>query len=523
MSRVLPLVVVLAAGCKDTSDTDDSDASPSLQGCIEVDPTTVDFGDVAVSDGAPATATIAIRNLCEAVDLELYGLELSDPTAPFTIGAIDSILLESGELADFEVTFDPQEAYERTDVQLLIASNDAETPTATVDLLGRGTVPRIEVDPTDYDFGAPFLGCGSDVPITIRNVGTADLVVTDVQFATGTIDFDFRSDLVLPLTLAPSAEAQVHVSYVGLDEFEDDAYLTVESDDPHTPEVVVFLTATASKYGDNLDVFEQPLESPADVLFVVDTSSSMAEEQDLLSASLDVFVDALTAAETDYQIAVITTDDPAFRGEVVTPGAADPAGDLAAQVLAGTSGSGDAQPQEMAYQATQSGGDAAPGGVFLRDDARLVIVAVTDGSDASPMSPADYVDHWLAIKGDDADLLRFHAIAGDIPTPSCDAAASTPLDETVALTGGEFVSICASDWDSTLGAIASASATRRDTFFLTQAPVPQTIEVTVDGISSSIGWEYDAGTNAVVFESAFVPEAGSDIEVHYELMPDCEG
>lgn len=525
-----PLVVaamVLAVGCKNENEIVGADGvGDELQApppCIEVDPPTVDFGQINVTIDEPKQEAVTITNGCEG-DLEIYGLELDDASAPFAIGSLGSILVPQGSSTDFTVTFDPQTSF-LWNTKVLIDNNDPEKPTATVDLIGEGVAPIIEVDPTSYDFGSPYIGCQLEQPFTIRNIGNADLTVTSLQFATGTVDFDFDSDQTVPFTVAPLAEVQVYVNYVGLDEFEDKAYLTVESNDPWTPEVVADVSATAVKYGDNLDVFEQPLKSETDIVVVVDNSCSMAEEQASLTSNFESFIDTIIAADGDYQIAVITTDNPAFRGDVITPATPDPVDEFTTQALAGVSGSGDERPMQMASQCTDVGGDCEPGGTFLRDDAMLAFVVVTDEPDSSPMSPSDYVDGWLEIKNDDPDLLRFHVIGGDVPTPSCTTAAmgSTPLDETAALTGGEFVSVCAADWGASLEAVALGSVTINDSFALTQLPVPQTIEVTVDGIETAIGWEYDAGTNSVVFESDFIPAGGSTIEIQYELMPDCEG
>jgi hypothetical protein len=532
MRRVtLPLVaaLALAAGCKNENEIrgaagpgDELVAPPP---CIEVEPATVDFGQVNVTVDPPKDAVVTVRNTC-AGDLEIYGLELDDPAAPFTIGALGSILLPQGSTTDFTVTFDPRTSASWNS-RVLIDNNDPEKPTATVDLIGEGVAPIIEVDPLDYDFGSPYIGCQLEQPFTIRNVGNADLTVTSVQFATGTVDFDFDSDQTVPFTVAPAAEVQVYVSYVGLDEFDDKAYLTIESNDPWTPEVVSSIVGDAVKYGDNLDVFEQPVKSETDILFVVDNSCSMAEEQASLTANFNAFIDTLVELDGDYQLGVITTDNPDFRGDIITSVTPDPADEFTTQALAGTSGSGDEKGLEMAWQSTQSGADAGPGGEFLRDGAMLAIVILTDEPDSSSSSgrsPADYVDYWVGIKDDDADLVRVHAIAGEVPTPSCGtASAGTGYDEAVALSGGEFVSICATDWGASLEAVALGSVTINDSFALTQLPVPQTIEVAVDGISSSVGWEYDAGTNSVVFESDFIPPGGSTVEIQYELMPDCEG
>jgi hypothetical protein len=57
---------------------------------------------------------------------------------------------------------------------------------------------------------------------------------------------------------------------------------------------------------------------------------------------------------------------------------------------------------------------------------------------------------------------------------------------------------------------------------LTDIPVPETIEVQVDGITTVQGWSYNPVDNSVDFEQDFVPEGGSTIDVDYALMGDCE-
>ena len=89
-------------------------------------------------------------------------------------------------------------------------------------------------------------------------------------------------------------------------------------------------------------------------------------------------------------------------------------------------------------------------------------------------------------------------------------------------TGGLFLSICSTDWAGHLEDLAAESVSINDSFELTQIPVPQTIEVAIDGISSTVGWEYDASINSVVFETDYIPAGGSQIEIEYMVMPDCE-
>ena len=133
-----------------------------------------------------------------------------------------------------------------------------------------------------------------------------------------------------------------------------------------------------------------------------------------------------------------------------------------------------------------------------------------------------YVSLFQGMK-DDPDDVVIHAVAGDYPGGCGSASAGTGYYEATVATGGLFLSICATDWGSHLQEIAQASAGQlNDSFELTQLPVPETIEVQVDGIRTTTGWQYDAATNAVVFDRDHIPAGGSTVEVEYKLMPDCE-
>ena len=56
------------------------------------------------------------------------------------------------------------------------------------------------------------------------------------------------------------------------------------------------------------DVFVQETRNSVDILLVVDNSCSMIDEQEKLAENFQSFIDAFDAADVDYQIAVVTTD-----------------------------------------------------------------------------------------------------------------------------------------------------------------------------------------------------------------------
>ncbi|MED5370246.1 MAG: VWA domain-containing protein, partial [Myxococcota bacterium] len=115
-----------------------------------------------------------------------------------------------------------------------------------------------------------------------------------------------------------------------------------------------------------------------------------------------------------------------------------------------------------------------------------------------------------------------HAIGGDYPSGCGGNQAYTGFYEATVATGGLFLSICATDFGSHLESLAEGSAADLTAFELTDYPVPETIIVTVDGVTENLGWTYVASTNTVDFEEDYVPEGGSTIEIEYALYGDCE-
>lgn len=167
---------------------------------------------------------------------------------------------------------------------------------------------------------------------------------------------------------------------------------------------------------------EAPLVAPqkTDILFVIDNSGSMAEEQAAVAAQLPAFVEELkkgAGAGHDFQVGVITTavyqnaqvngvinyvefSEQAGRLQAVpiaeadggtSPGTEkilksdDPAlvEKFARLVKQGTSGSGQETPFEAVRRAVATDLANTANAGFLRDDARLLVVVVSDEDDCS--------------------------------------------------------------------------------------------------------------------------------------------
>lgn len=532
--RRLVIAGALLAACKNDNGLvteDDPVELPQPKACIAVDPPSIDFGALNPAIDPPRTEFVTIRSTCEA-DLEVHGLALADAGEPFNVGSLGAIVVSPGSTTDFTVTFAPVTAGESAS-RVLIDSNDPDQPQAAVDVSGTGIAPVIELTPMEHDFGEPFLGCDRNQPWTIRNVGTDDLRVTDLELTTPTTDFAMTSVLAPPFTLVPGAQTTVDVDVHALHDLAQTAYFTVSSNDPRSPEVTATAIVEPRPYRHRQESWDQPIRTGADVLFVVDNSCSMYEEQTNLADNFQVFVDTLTAADSDWRLAVITTDDTGFAtipsqgdflGPVITRDTPDAVSEFASQAMVGTNGSADEVGLETAWKATQPGADGGPSGSFWRDEATLSIVILSDEDEQGIKPVVDYVNGWYALKGGASELVRVHAIVGDVPqSPCAEAVAARRYVDAVDLTGGQFVSICASDWAVNLESVALGSVTERQRFALAERPVPETIAIHVDGVSVADGWAYEATGNSVVFDPDEIPPGGALVKIDYEVLPDCDG
>ena len=175
----------------DLQNVDDDDGAPD----IAVDPSSVDFGEVDVSGGeAPpseVSEVVTISNEGDA-DLHIQDIYLADENGPYTYSSVSSVLVQPGSVAQFTVMFSPETAEETTGT-VLIESDDPDEGTVEVQLLGTGIAPVIDVSPSEYDFGELYIGCDSAQPVTITNVGNADLEVSSFDYNTGSTDLVFDS------------------------------------------------------------------------------------------------------------------------------------------------------------------------------------------------------------------------------------------------------------------------------------------------------------------------------------------
>jgi len=267
------------------------------------------------------------------------------------------------------------------------------------------------------------------------------------------------------------------------------------------------------------DSFLQAGDLMVDILWVIDNSASMIDEQAALPQLAGPFIDALDQLGLDYHLAVATTDMNTFQGPESIMDASTPllVESLEIAVTAGNTGSGQSQGFKYGYEAI-SPPLAMPGGPnhgFLRDEAGLRVVFVSDDDDQSPDTEQNYLAMFQSLKSH-PDHLVISGITGQ--AAGCPNTQPAPRYEwTIAASGGVSGCICDADWTPIAEGLAWRAEHRADTFILSAQPDPASIGVHVDGAAVLAGWSYESTSNAVVFDPTSVPANGEVVDIHYRV------
>lgn len=218
--------------------------------------------------------------------------------------------------------------------------------------------------------------------------------------------------------------------------------------------------------------------------------------------------------------------DPSWR--LVTPDE-QPSAEAAFTAIAaqGINGSGNETGLAAAYQALSAPLINGWNQGFLRPDAYLAIIFLSDEPDFSTGTVDFYVNFFKAIKGfRNTNLFSASAIVGDAGNgctgPGGSAGGGDRYISVAQQTGGIFESICTASWSNSLQNLGLNVFGYKSRFFLSNTPVAGTVTVFVDGVrveqqamSGQVRWAYDGSNNAVNFAPLAIPEPGSDIVVRY--------
>lgn len=297
------------------------------------------------------------------------------------------------------------------------------------------------------------------------------------------------------------------------------------------------------------DIFYQVEAGEVDVLLVVDNSCSMQPYQNELSENFDQFLTFFVEGDVDYQIGVVTSSvaepvaaggcseadvaDVPEAGHLVdntwitpdTPNGADKFRDL---VRVGVCGSGYEMGIESAYRAVSPPLSDGQNGGFIRPDAYLSLIFVSDEQDASPLPVNQYINGFRSVKGQrNRDIFNASALVVTQDT-NCNTDLSNPGTRYLDIarqTGGVIGDICADDFGSIVTELSLASSRLEDTFYLSELPDASSLIVGIDDeeIPCSEGrWQYQLleldgeDRGAIVFDRAQMPPPNSRVTVRYD-------
>jgi len=304
-----------------------------------------------------------------------------------------------------------------------------------------------------------------------------------------------------------------------------------------------------------VDAFAQAPNNQIDILWVIDDSNSMAAEQQQLADGIGIFAAEMDASGTDFHLGVTSTSFEATGGALVVGTAGEPAyltksdADYQAKfrerALLGTSGSDKEKGIAAGNFALQPSmvGPGGPNEGFLRPEAQLLVVYVSDEEDCSDNGafagePQDAcytrMDELPAVANfasqlwnlkQDKNLVNVGAIIVTDKDNCADTNvwASQRYAEMVRLNGGFVGDLCQANWDNMLGTLGLTAVGIRSTFKLTKGAVEGSIEVFVDDVKvdedPTNGWTYEPETWYIEFHGDSVPPRGAEVSVAYTVDP----
>jgi len=274
-----------------------------------------------------------------------------------------------------------------------------------------------------------------------------------------------------------------------------------------------------------------------DILFIVDNSTSMAQHQGRLSQQIPYLVTALRALKMDYHIAAISTSMGAdgnggqFLGSpsVLTNQTGNLEALLQQRIAQGETGS-NSEKGLLSMETALSPAYLSTGGAgFLRDDALLAVIELSDEDDKSAKTASYFANLLDALKPAAVDGRKswiFNFIGVLENTSACrtfnDYSEVGALQMQLAeLSGGNKESLCSNSLSSALSNIKSRIVQILTDFYLKSRPVKQTLKVAVNGRlvpeSATNGWTYieDGNKYIIRFTGDAVPAADADIRVDF--------
>ncbi len=261
-----------------------------------------------------------------------------------------------------------------------------------------------------------------------------------------------------------------------------------------------------------------------DIVWIIDNSGSMSDEQDALGANFSAFIEDFITKDVDFKMAITTTDTSSsykkgrmvYNSDIKLNSAAaqsDPAkfmDDFRNMVKVGTSGSG----YEKGLEASE-GFMEKYAASFLRSDAYLAVVVLSDEEDQSSKAVDSYTDYLKSFKSEDG-LIKVYSIVDVGLSNNQGYGVSTGYKryaDASKNTAG-IVADIRDDFHNSLSEMGNSIINLLDSFALANAPVDGTLKVFVNGVETT-NYTFDVASRSIKFDTASLPPVGAEITVTY--------
>ncbi len=304
------------------------------------------------------------------------------------------------------------------------------------------------------------------------------------------------------------------------------------------------------------DVFELGTNPAVDVLFVIDDSNTMAPIQASLAAAWPSVAAPLAGAE--WQVGITTTDfdDPTARGRlrpllgddrVLDPLDGAPAVAFSTGIAAGVEGSPIERGLQTAWAAVTPPVATHENDGFVRDDARLAIVIVSDEDDCSDegalgqaaasdcqtrpdllVPSAEFATRFAGLKDGLGDATVHAVVDTSDPETGCGLGnPGTRYVDVARRTGGRVLPPCG-DFGSTMATLGAEIAGLRRTYPLSRTADVLSLAVSLETLTAGAaalpedatgisGWTYDTDANAVTLGDDVALTSDTVVRISYTV------
>lgn len=290
-----------------------------------------------------------------------------------------------------------------------------------------------------------------------------------------------------------------------------------------------------------------------DILWVIDNSGSMETSQAALTENFKTFIQRIQALKYDFHMAVTTTD--AYRGNyslrdglptqqsgiyIMDQNTPELENVFLLNATEGVHGSGDERAFSSFEKTLSCSETTCPHNVgFRRDGAFLAIIILSDeddfSSDAMFSIAGQYnspllipVSHYVSFLDNLVGKENYNVNAITIMDEPCRTQLNNSFTgrmvgarymDLATQTKGVSTSLCG-DFGENLTLISDSIISLTSEFILDREPIPESIQVTVDGVlipqDKENGWSYDPNLRKVSLHGNAIPSQDSQVIVHFD-------